>query len=495
MTARSWVIGSTALLLMLSGWLVGGGQADETSRLARNTAGRQVAAFLAAFNDGDQSAMERFFADNLSPQAAQRRGPGERAAMTRRVQTDSGGVILRRVEKLADDEVVIVVEGKRQGLFRFSFAFEKEEPHRLLGIRFEMMERDDDAAPLPPMTMDGALATGRREVDAAAAADDFSGVVLVARDGTALLLDAWGQASKEFGVANRTDTRFNLGSINKVFTKLAVAQLVSRGTLSLDDRLGRWLPDYPNEVAREKIAIRQLVEMSSGIGDFFGAKFAATAKDRFRSNADFLAMFADEPLLFEPGSSQRYSNGGYVVLGEVVARASGESYYDYVRTHIFVPAGMTSTDSYEADAVVPNLAEGYTRSWDGKEHEGEPRRRNLYTRPARGSAAGGGYSTAEDLLRFTRALLSDSLAPPAWTEWLLGGPEPATTTTASGPHVHGGIALAGGAPGINAALEIDLERKSTVIVLSNYDPPAATRLARKIRRILEAVAEGGPPTF
>ena len=143
---------------------------------------------------------------------------------------------------------------------------------------------------------------------------------------------------------------------------------------------------------------------------------------------------------------------------------------------------MTATDSYEADAIVPNLAEGYTRGERGD----EPLRRNIYSRPARGSAAGGGYSTADDLLAFTRALLADTLLPPAWTEWVLGGPEPAAGAPATVRHTRGGIGAAGGAPGINAALELEVETGDVVIVLANLDPPAAERLAGQIRRILAA---------
>jgi CubicO group peptidase (beta-lactamase class C family) len=148
---------------------------------------------------------------------------------------------------------------------------------------------------------------------------------------------------------------------------------------------------------------------------------------------------------------------------------------------------MTATDSFEADVVVPNLAEGYTNRWERGAEVGQgPRRRNIYSRPARGSAAGGGYSTAEDLLRFANALRGDTLLAPEWTDWMLSGVEPGGERQ---PRDQGGLGFAGGAPGISAALEIDLGRDATIVVLSNLDPPAATDIARRIRRYLEAVTD------
>ena len=167
--------------------------------------------------------------------------------------------------------------------------------------------------------------------------------MLVARGDQVLVHEARGLASREYAAANRTATRFNLGSINKLFTRVAIGQLAEQGKLSLDDTIGKFLPAYPNREAAAKVTVRQLLDMTSGVGDFFGKKFADTPKDRIRTLEDYLPFFAAEPLLFAPGSQRRYSNGGYVVLGLIVAKASGQSYFDYVRDHIYSPAGMTAT--------------------------------------------------------------------------------------------------------------------------------------------------------
>jgi CubicO group peptidase (beta-lactamase class C family) len=457
--------------------------------LPDTVAGGRVAAFLAAFNSDEEGALERFFEENSNPEES-RMTPAQRAVMLRRIHADQSTLSLRRVEKATPGKVVTLVEGTGGHFMRLTFEFGDEEPHYLAGIGFALVDPDEPTDELPPMNLTEALAAVHDAVGQTVADDEFSGTVLVARDGEPVLLEAWGGAVKGQCVANRIDTAYNLGSINKIFTRTAIGQLVVAGKLSLDDSVGKWLPDYPNAEARDKVTVRHLVEMTSGIGDFFGERYDATPKDAFRHNRDYLQTFADLPLEFEPGSDRQYSNGGYIVLGEIIAAASGEDYYEYVRGHIFDPAGMLRTASYEADHPVANLAEGYTRQWDGKLRTEGPRRSNIYSRPARGSSAGGGYSTAEDLLRFVNALVGDTLLPPAWTGWVLGGAEPSgEENDGDFPHDEGGFGFAGGAPGINSMIEADLETRTTIVVMSNYDPPSASRIAQRIRRIFDAVVK------
>jgi len=478
-----------ALLLMVSAALATQPVAAADPALPDTVVGQRVAAFLAAFNSDDEGALERFFEENSNPEES-RMTPAQRASMLRRIRADQGTLSLRRVDKAAPDRVVALVEGSGGHFMRLTFEFGEEDPHYLAGMGFALVDPDEPTDELPPMSLTEALVAAREAVGQAVADDEFSGSVLIARGGEPILLGAWGEAVKGQGVANRTDTAFNLGSINKIFTKTAIGQLVVAGRLSLDDPLGKWLPDYPNAEARDKVTVRHLVEMTSGIGDFFGERYDATPKDVFRHNRDYLQTFAEEPLEFEPGSDRRYSNGGYIVLGEIIAAASGEDYYDYVHGHVFEPAGMVRTASYEADDPTPNLAEGYTRHWDGEQRTKGPRRSNIYSKPARGSAAGGGYSTAEDLLRFVNALVADKLLPPAWSEWVLGGPEPSGGENEGDyPHDKGGLGFAGGAPGINSMIEVDLASRTTIVVMSNYDPPAASRIAQRLRRIFDAVVD------
>jgi len=478
--SRTISLAAAALALLVAASAL----AQPKPALPDTAAGKRVAGWLAAVNSGDDAKMRQYFTDNLAPEAIEQRSIEDRLATVRAMRTDLGTLELRKVVQAGEGRVVVVVRG-RDEFVEFTFELESQPPHRLLRVRGEQTE-DPDLPPPPKVSEPEAVAAIEKAVGEAVAADQFSGTVLVAGGGKPLLLKVWGLANIEHNAPNRTDTKYNLGSINKLFTRLAIGQLVQGGKLSFDDTLGKLLPDYPNAEARQKVTVRHLLEMSSGIGDFFGERFEATPKDRFRTNADFLPMFAADPLTFEPGSRRRYSNGGYVVLGAIIEKASGQSYYDYVREHIFVPAGMVSTDSFEADVPVPNLAEGYTRLWGESEQSMPgPRRKNIYTRPARGSAAGGGYSTAEDLLRFTNAVLADKLLSPAYTDWYLSDVEPGKGTPPA--RTKGGMGWAGGAPGINADVEVDLATGYTVIVAGNYDPPAASTVAHTIRRILSGV--------
>ncbi|MBK9372309.1 MAG: beta-lactamase family protein [Holophagales bacterium] len=449
-------------------------------------AGRRVAAFFAAYLSGTEESLAAFFSGAIGPEALKQRTATERARRIVAMRGQLGDVEVRRVDAPSAEQLVVVTEGPEKRLDKWAFSFGPPPDAFLLGIGVDDADESDLAGPPPPLTEAQALAQIAKAADEAAAADRFSGVVLVARDGKPLLHRAWGLANREHAVPNRADTKFNLGSINKLFTKIAIGQLAETGRLSLDDTIGKHLPSYPNAEAAQKVTIRQLLDMQSGIGDFFGEEFDATPKDRLRRNADFLPLFAGKPLLFPPGTDRRYSNGGYVVLGEIVAKASGRDYHDYVRENVYARAGMTDADSFEADVPAPNLAEGYSRIRGFGERTEGPRRRNVYTRPARGSAAGGGYATAPDLLRFATALLGDRLLSAPFTEWIVARTEPAAGKPV-GDRRRGGLGVAGGAPGINAALEVDRETGLVLVVLANDDPPAAETLAKKARRLLDAI--------
>jgi D-alanyl-D-alanine carboxypeptidase len=312
----------------------------------------------------------------------------------------------------------------------------------------------------PPVTADVA-ARIRSYLATQALADTFSGVVVLARHGEIVFSGAYGMASKEYGSSNTLDTRFNLGSINKLMTRIAVEQLVAQHALSYDDTIGKLLPGYPNKAAAA-VTVRELLDMSSGIGDFFGPAYEATPMSRLRTLSDYVPLFAAKPLAFAPGTKHAYSNGGFIVLGLMIERASGQDYYSYVQRRIFEPAGMTRSGWFDRDVPASDIASGYTKDVPAGSTAW---RNNIYTAPARGSSAGGGYTTAGDLLRFSAALESGKLLDAAGTRSVLGE----------------GIGVAGGAPGINADLEIDPASGYTLVVLSNYDPPSAERVARQIR--------------
>jgi len=317
-------------------------------------------------------------------------------------------------------------------------------------------------------------------------ADAFSGAVLLARGDKVLFAEARGLASRAWNQPNRLDTKFNLGSMNKMFTSIAVAQLVEGNKVSLDDTIARHLPDYPNAEVAKKVTVRHLLTHTSGLADYFNDNFMKASRDRFRAIADYFPLFAKEPHQFEPGAKFRYSNAGFMVLGAIVQKASGMDYFDYVREHIYRPCGMVNTDAYELDTDVPNLAVGYVRGEDEK--SGKPEvKNNVFLHVIKGGPAGGGYSTVEDLHRFASALREGKLVrPETLRQWTTPGEK--SPDYAFGfqifhredPKV---IGHSGGFPGISSVLCVDLDGGTTLTALSNMDG-GAMLIEENVKKLL-----------
>lgn len=371
------------------------------------------------------------------------------------------------------DEVTAIFEG------------EEQSPHKLVGVRLEAGQTGEPPPVSGPKLTDSQAAEKMRAtLDEKDAAGEFSGVALLARGDSTLLADARGLADREKRTPMTVDTRLNLASIGKLFTRTAIAQLAEAGKLSLDDKLSKYLPDFPHA---DSITLDMLVRHRSGVGDIFNAAFDAMDRSKLRHNRDYLALIRDQPLWFAPGTSERYSNGGYVLLGEVIAKASGEDYYAYLAKHVFGPAGMKHTGyPIEGDGT-PKLARGYTRR-----DAGDGERDNLVTRPARGSAAGGGYSIAADLLRFDRALLSAKLCGAGWSAWVTGETRPDRGAAESVSPTDANFGFAGGAPGVST--QWLHEGDVTLIVLTNRDPQVTSGTMAPLRETLRRMTPPPGPS-
>jgi D-alanyl-D-alanine carboxypeptidase len=312
-------------------------------------------------------------------------------------------------------------------------------------------------------------------IEELATQDQFSGAVLIAQGEAPIFEGAYGLADRASEVPNRVDTKFNLGSMNKMFTATAILQLVEQGKLSIGDRIIDRLPDYANQEAANKVTIHHLLTHTSGMGDVFTDEYDRMPKDQLRAPEDWLPLFVHAPLQFEPGAQFSYSNAGYVVLGLIIERITGQSYYDYVRENVYEPSGMLDTDSYERGSEVPNLAIGYTTQGYEDNELNEPIS-NTARLPGRGFPAGGGYSTVKDLLRFRTALLNHQLLSPESTDLLLAGKIELREgllygygffdRTVGDQRV---VGHSGGFPGICDFMDIYLDLGYTVIVLSNTD--------------------------
>ena len=443
-------------------------------------AGERLTAWLAAFNKGDREAIQSFLENNF-------KDPGQRS-VDRELdfRNRTGGFDLKKIEDSSPNKISGLVKERNSDQYaNFVLEVEPGPPHRIIGFALRAIPRPS-TEPSPRMAEAEALTVTRKRVQDLCETGEFSGAALVARNGEPILTQACGLADRDKKIPNQLDTRFNLGSLNKMFTATAILQLAQQGKLRLTDPLAKYLPDYPNHEVASKVTIDFLLTHTGGTGDVFGPEFQRN-RDQLRDPKDYIALYGNRPPEFEPGSRWAYSNYGFVLLGRIIEKVSGRSYYDYVRDHIYASAGMKDSDSYLKTASIANRAIGYAR--DDANGALKP---NVDSLPARGSPAGGGYSTVQDLLRFAQALLEHELLNAEYTTLLTTGKVEAP----GGKYAYGfednredGVRMIGhngGSPGVNAELNIYPESGYVVVVLSNLDPPSAGHLAQFIGARLPA---------
>jgi CubicO group peptidase (beta-lactamase class C family) len=447
----------------------------------------RVAAFLEAIRTGDPAATLRFVRKEFDETDLKRLPAEPRAQRLARIGREHPGLAFVRV--LQDSPRVLrwLARDQKNQYLEIAFELSPAPAHGIMGVDLDPAE-ESTGAPVQARATDAeAAAAARQWLDELSAKDQFSGSVLLARDGKIFFEGAWGMADRERKIANRPDTSYNLASIGKVFTQVAIAQLAAKGKLALTDTISKHLPDLPVPSA-EKITIQQLFKHTSGMGDIFGDKYFETPPASLKRLSDYIPFFANVPLQFSPGEGNSYSNAGYVVLGLIVEKLSGKEFHEYVRENIFVPAGMKDSGPYEPQLAVAKRAVGYTRRAPGGGNAPQPITGNL---PARNSSAGGSRSTAPDLLRFDQALRQDRLLPKNWTDWFFfnkPGSPPKSPGEATGRG--GSLAIAGGSPGVSTAMDMNLDTGTTIIVLANQDPQISERVLSRLRQWLPKPAKG-----
>lgn len=427
---------------------------------------RDHAAALVAAAAGDEAARQAFIETRLTPGIRARNGDAELIDILTMVGDDLGApaseVSITEFTPTADGGTVVLAQpdGRRMWL---SLQLSDETPPRI--ERFGLRPLPPRVAAVAVEQLPAAIAT---HLDQAVSAGRFSGAVLVARGEQVVFARAYGLADRAAGRANTLDTPINLGSMNKMFTAVAIGQLVAAGKLDWQDTVGEHLPDYPNARVRDSVTIHQLLTHSSGVGSYWNDAYEAR-KDQIDSQAKFAATFAADPLLFEPGTSMRYSNGGPVILGLVIEKLSGMDYYEYVRKHVYAPARMTRAAHYLRNDAEAGFAVGYERMPDGGLRE------NSGFLGLRGSAAGGGYASANDLLAFARALRDGKLLSGPQLEMLWTPKNTAGEGMGMGYLFGVGrdnglrwVGHNGGAPGISADFRYYPEEDVTIVVLANY---------------------------
>ena len=382
------------------------------------------------------------------------------AAVGRRVRFADGirraypGLRVATIERSAEREIVVLCQSAvTEAWCRLELEVDEHPPH---GIALGFTYAAPPSYARHPRALDrqSIARAVDRYVDRLVDANLFSGVVAVGDGGRPWL-------SRAYGRAEAVDQRFGIASMSKMFTAVAIAQLAQQRRLAFSDPIGRHLPDYPRADVAGSVTIEQLLTHTSGLGDYLddAAFQAARAAGRtFATPRDYFPYFASEPLAFAPGERFEYSNAGYVVLGEIVARVSGRDYFDYVTEFVLRPAGMHATDP----------------------------------RGTHGSPAGSAVSTAGDLLRFAHALHSHRLLDPGHTKLVLA---PRVEAPFGGSYAYGFFVRHRGTPdrivghdgesaGVNALLDLYMAPGTAVVVLADQDPPSARNVASKLETLL-----------
>jgi CubicO group peptidase (beta-lactamase class C family) len=313
----------------------------------------------------------------------------------------------------------------------------------------------------------------------------FNGSVLVAENGKVILKKGYGLANMEWGIPNQPDTRFRLGSITKQFTSMLIMQLVQKGKIKLDGKISDYLPDYPKKNG-DKITIHHLLSHTSGIPGY--TEFANFHKDIERNAYtpnEFIKLFADSSLLFEPGTQWQYSNSGYFVLGAIVEKVSGKTYEEMLSEHILKPLNMTGTGYDHLETIITKRAAGYTKRGRNYLNAG-------YLDMSVPYSAGSLYSTVEDLYAWDQALYTDKLISDEYKKkifspflnnygygWgIVKAPIGNTTETVSS------IQHGGGINGFNTLICRIPGEKLLIVLLNNTGGAPLASMARNILGIL-----------
>jgi CubicO group peptidase (beta-lactamase class C family) len=470
---------------------------------------------LANLQKGDGPAIEGVLAEHwkVSPESKERvkkvaaalRAAAEKGAgfsVDQVLRSDPSGVafILKTIKPVTDSAGVSRVRNTYLEIALHSAAAEGAGAPTIVDVGYAAVAKVDTGSLWPketPKTDAQVRAVFKSNLDYLSRNDAFSGVVLVQKNGKDFFSYATGMADKNHGVPIRPNTKFHVASAGKMFTAIAIAKLVEQGQIGYHDTLERVWPEYPNKDVAARVTIHQLLNHTSGLGEALKPETRAANGNSFETITDYVKVFKDDPLAFEPGTRWQYSNAGYFVLGGIIERVSGVSYPQFIKANVFEPAGMRDSGFDDYFSRVPNYAVGYGR--DPEDLLGTQDRRSNWTLiRSKGGPAGGGYSTAADMARFMEALFAGKLIDAKrvgaatagnfdmWpgTKYGYGFWDSEKSDRAVRGHAGGGPGY-----GINvdvnhmAAAKVGGDRYS-VVVLSNYDPPVAQDFAQDVVKFL-----------
>lgn len=389
MLLRSAIISGLSFGLLLGGG-VGAQPLGDTKKVAQSASVESIFRdWLTVFNSGDPATIKAFYGTYLGD---------DNPTFALENAQDTCGFDLERIESRSATTMTALLRQRC-----------------LPGLQRVKLERAADGGKLKsldfkplPLPGDGSIKVTAAIASRLATRNDFAGSIIIARNGDRLLAKSWGLADPTTRTPVTLDTPMFLASAGKMFTAVATLQLVDAGKIDLDAPMGQYLIDYPNR-DMAKVTVRQLLSHRGGTGDIgiLGRDDGAN-RARIRSIDDIVRLNGNRSPDFPPGSKADYSNYGFILLGAIIEKVTRGSYYDYIAEHVFKPAGMTNSGFPDHDHL-QGVAVGYTHFYGA-----EPKMvANTDVLPWRGASAGGGVSTANDMLRFLDAMKDGKLLSPA----------------------------------------------------------------------------------
>ena len=484
---------SFVLLLILPTALFGAPPTPGLARLSK-TEREQIeargAAYVRALNAADstirRNAALDLFARSTLEQVGADRLVGQMASVRERfgeleyhhselIEMEASGAMRRSLH----------VYARASGSSRWNdlqFVLEPSAPYRLDKLAFIAEVAEPVYLPNGAITDLGTLDWLNGYVDKLARKNDLAGSVLVAKGDSVIFERYFGYADQARTREVDSATRFNLGSGNKMFTSLAIAQLIERGRLKLTDPISPWFADFPDSAFARRVTVGHLLSHTSGVRDFWTDDYSR-ARPALDSLRDLLPWVYQAGTSFEPGSQREYSNSNFALAGLIVEQVAGQDYYRVVSEKVYQPLGMRESGSYHFDDKRVPLAEPLQRSGTGWRTE---------ARSGRGGSAGGGYSTCRDMLRFTRGLVSGKVVTRETLAWMTRTSPVATPGSfdcgygfllnAEGQvpsFGHGGITA-----GVNFELRYFPSEDITFVAFSNQDNGAYDDLRKNVIRLV-----------
>lgn len=385
------------------------GSAQSLAQADRQRIESYGASYCRAINSGDMESYSKAVREIFASSILETIGEARLAAQMDQVRKRFGALEYHHSEVIVakfDTRVSYVmhtyaqIKGK-QGWQDFQFRLEENPPHKIKELAFIAEVAEPISLPNGAIGDANTLNWLNEYIDKLIASNDLSGSLLIAQGDRVIYERAFGFADMKRATKITPETRFNMASGSKMFTAIAIAQLVEKGKLSYSDPISKYFPDFPDAAFARKATVHHLLSHTSGVNEYWTDEYTKNWK-QITDVKQMLPWVYKVGVAFEPGSRFQYSNSNFILAGLIVEKVSGMDYYSYVRKYITEPIGMTTTGFYLRDATTTNLAEFLKKGASGWA---------VAESGARGTSAGGCYSTPRDMLKFSRGLVAGKLIP------------------------------------------------------------------------------------